>query len=271
LAGYNFYSDQDGKLNGATVAPATAEGGVTYSLTDGVVHSVTAKPVGVSNGEFSAVVSDAVSVDLTASSILFQDDFTGTVLDTGKWTVTNNVPTKMDLVQNDQLEFNIIDVNGPGNSYEAHVVSLDSFNISTTKVMKFDVTSNRQDIAGGITIGLHASNDPVSSVGARFEIAASSATEMNARWHNGTAFDNFTFAIDVSTIKSFKVVLDTDCSWYYWNGSSWTLIRTVSAHGETGSFYALIGSREYGNDVVSDYLYVDDVYVTDADFATQNP
>ena len=74
LEGYNFYSDQEGAtpLNGGTVVtPANAAAGQTYALTDGVVHSVTAKPVGVSNGEFSAVESSAVSVDLTSASGYF--------------------------------------------------------------------------------------------------------------------------------------------------------------------------------------------------------
>jgi hypothetical protein len=71
LEGYNFYSDQEGAtpLNGGTVVtPANAAAGQTYALTDGVVHSVTAKPVGTTNGEFTAVVSNAVTVDLAASS-----------------------------------------------------------------------------------------------------------------------------------------------------------------------------------------------------------
>lgn len=79
LEGYNFYSDQEGAtpLNGGTVVtPANAAAGQTYALTDGVVHSVTAKPVGVSNGEFSAVVSNAVSVDLTSTDVVFWDSDT---------------------------------------------------------------------------------------------------------------------------------------------------------------------------------------------------
>jgi hypothetical protein len=67
LAGYNIYSNIDGKLNTSVVAPATANAGVDYSLTDGVIHNITAKPVGTVNGEFTAVASSAVSVDLTGA------------------------------------------------------------------------------------------------------------------------------------------------------------------------------------------------------------
>ena len=62
LASYNIYSDQDGLLDNASVAEATA--GHTVSLSDGVVHSVTVKPVGASSGEYNAA-SNAVSVDLS--------------------------------------------------------------------------------------------------------------------------------------------------------------------------------------------------------------
>lgn len=65
LASYNNYSDQDGLLGSMT--PAEASAGKTVTLSDGVVHQVTTKPVGTTNGEFSAVVSNAVSVDLTVS------------------------------------------------------------------------------------------------------------------------------------------------------------------------------------------------------------
>lgn len=68
LSGYNFYSNQDGKLNTSVVTPANAANGVEYALTDGLVHQITAKPVGASNGEFAAVVSNSVQVDLAAAT-----------------------------------------------------------------------------------------------------------------------------------------------------------------------------------------------------------
>jgi len=68
LAGYNFYSNQMGKLNTNVVSPATAEAGVNYSLTDGVIHNITAKPVGTTNGEFTAVTSAVVVSDLSAEA-----------------------------------------------------------------------------------------------------------------------------------------------------------------------------------------------------------
>lgn len=64
LAGYNFYSDQDGKLNVSVIDTTTANSGYETELSDGLAHSVTAKPVGVATGEYNAP-SDAVNVDLT--------------------------------------------------------------------------------------------------------------------------------------------------------------------------------------------------------------
>ena len=65
VASYNAYSDQDGSLGSLSVAEAAA--GKTFALSDGVVHSVTVKPVGTSSGEYNAP-SNAVTVDLSAPS-----------------------------------------------------------------------------------------------------------------------------------------------------------------------------------------------------------
>lgn len=79
LASYNAYSDQDGSLGSLSVAEAAA--GKTFALSDGVVHSVTVKPVGTSNGEFSAVISNAVTVDLSGVGTTYGLDFTKTEVD----------------------------------------------------------------------------------------------------------------------------------------------------------------------------------------------
>jgi hypothetical protein len=63
LVSYNIYSDQDGLLDNAT--PTEATNGHIVSLSDGVLHSITAKPVGTL-GEYNNP-SNAVSVDLTVS------------------------------------------------------------------------------------------------------------------------------------------------------------------------------------------------------------
>lgn len=63
LASYNNYSDVDGLLGSMT--PTEAANGKTVTLSDGSVHQVTTKPVGTTNGEFTAVVSNSVEVDLS--------------------------------------------------------------------------------------------------------------------------------------------------------------------------------------------------------------
>jgi hypothetical protein len=66
LQGYNFYSNIQGKLNVSVITPANATAGVDYNLTDGVSHDVTARPVGVTNGEFTSISSPIVLVDLSS-------------------------------------------------------------------------------------------------------------------------------------------------------------------------------------------------------------
>ena len=65
LKEYNVYSNIDGKLSG--VVPSSGAETQFNGLAD-VVHQITAKPVGVSNGEFASVISTQVPVDLSTST-----------------------------------------------------------------------------------------------------------------------------------------------------------------------------------------------------------
>jgi hypothetical protein len=136
LEGYNFYSDQEGAtpLNGGTVVtPANAAAGQTYALTDGVVHSVTAKPVGVSNGEFSAVVSNAVSVDLSS---------TGTV---PTFTLAGGTSTWVESPTN-----TFTDQAGDG-AYDAFAVSTTTFSGDFDFRVDFDDATNHVSAMIGIS------------------------------------------------------------------------------------------------------------------------
>lgn len=97
LSGYNNYSDIDGQL-GTTMTPTEATNGHTVALSDGVVHEVTTKPVGTTNGEFSAVVSNAVTVDLTIATPVYGLQFSSTSA-----LVNNNKPW----IDGTTLEMNI--------------------------------------------------------------------------------------------------------------------------------------------------------------------
>jgi len=118
LASYNIYSDQDGLLDNAT--PAEANAGHTVSLSDGVVHSITAIPVGISSGEYATGVSNAVSVDLTTSETLlldndFSSNYNGIIEQTGS-RVTSLVggAMRMTITQNLTTMLQYIDLSGLG-------------------------------------------------------------------------------------------------------------------------------------------------------------
>jgi hypothetical protein len=148
LAGYNIYSNQDGKLNTSVVAPATAAAGVDYSLTDGVVHNITAKPVGTINGEFTAVSSSAVSVDLTGAG--------APVVTFGEVGTIN--ATTVVLTANETLEvMNVAGANGftIDNSTEGTAITVTNVQVQLSDPTKIILT---------VTAGLKDSSEGIVSV-----------------------------------------------------------------------------------------------------------
>lgn len=76
LDSYNNYSDIDGSLGSMTVQESID--GKEVALSNGEVHEVTTKPVGTTNGEFSAVVSNSVQVDTgAAGDVMYDTDLAG--------------------------------------------------------------------------------------------------------------------------------------------------------------------------------------------------
>lgn len=267
LASYNIYSDQDGLLDNMTPAEATA--GHTVSLSDGVSHSVTVKPVGTSNGEFNQP-SNAVTVDLSGSTYLFQDNFTGTTIDTTtNWNKTSDT-TGVTVSQNDELIM-VADGNTDETTfYENNVRGQSSIGIGTGIWVRFTL-SYTDGTTGNWFVGVTADTDLTSNVD-RVGVQNNTNTACTLVLRDSSTNDNQTDATTASTDIHYKMkITSTTVDWYVWNGSAWAQEGIQKSHTIAGPFYPAVGFNNENAGGSPNTLTVDDFYVTDADFATLVP
>ena len=262
LDSYNNYSDVDGLLGSMT--PAEAAAGKTVTLNDGNVHQVTTKPVGTANGEFSAVISNAVEVDL-GSAYLLEDDFTGTTIDTNKWNVTNP-SSSIFITQNNELDV-YADHTESVSSYTDYIYSNLSFNMATTKCLSFDLkVDNQNELYWGF--GFVINNDN------RIQIQRSTTNGdiyVQARESAVNIIPATGYTLDVSTYQRFKLLATaTDTSIYHWTGASWNQIAT-SPHSWSTNLTVGATTANQASGSAPTRMNIDNLFVTDYDYATQTP
>lgn len=200
-----------------------------------------------------------------ASIIVMQDDFTGTTINTVKWTVTDPVDSVI-VSQNGNLRFNF--------THAGTVVAIPPVNylqsiltITTGAVQSYTNKSGGNGNAPrGMFMWLDANN---------FAGIIRGATDVSkARLYlsdNNVAIYNFqtTLAIDNNI---FKITLDgTNVKYWYWNTTQWTQLGTTQTHANfTGNKTILLTGGDATTDT-SGYNYYDDAYLTNADYSTQYP
>lgn len=269
LASYNVYSDQDGLLGNLTAANA-ADPGLTVSLTDGLVHDITAKPVGTSSGEYNAP-SNAVEVDLSGgSSIVFSDDFTGSTIDTAKWTIVNPTPSSISITQNNEIIYSTLNNTGDSPLGTDYIISKTGLEVGTgTAVFSFDLYFETLGSGPSSNVGISKAT-PGNTRADIFRIGRS--TTENTITFNATVGDVDESAANVvancyDVYKTFKIkFIDGACTFYHWDGSSWDLLNTRPST-YSGVFY-IWGAAQ--NNLVKDFK-LDNVYITNTDFTTQYP
>jgi hypothetical protein len=274
LSGYNIYSDQDGLLDNAT--PAEANAGHTVSLSDGVVHQVTAKPVGASNGEFSSVISNQFEVDLSSTSILFEDDFTGATIDTAKWTVTNDTPAVMDISQNNELIFELLNSAAGATLGDDMLIGKTGFAESTAKVYGFDIQVSEQNSSSQWFIGVNNnSSSAILDDRVGFMRTSSTAGDVLAAVYNSGSLSSESVTLDIETsAKTVKIIVNNgSADFYYWNGSGWTKLgATASYTGAGANMYPIVIVRAIAaNGTNGDLFKFDNYTVADSDYSTQYP
>ncbi len=216
--------------------------------------------------------STAVTNNVSGSSIItFQDSFAGTTI-AADWTKKDSAPTFMTTTQNGEIIQECLATHS-GVVGEAQLVKNVGYDITTDFVVSFDLQVDNQAVAAGFLVGMHKGNDPNATLTNRFFFqSAVTATEVNATYHDGSAPDNTTVVLDLTTYKTLKIIcIGGNVIFKYWNGTAWVTMKTVTAHGETGTFYLALASRVYTGSVVGNQIKLDNVRISSADFSTQYP
>lgn len=268
LASYNNYSDIDGLLGSMTIGEAAA--GKTVSLSDGVTHVITTKPVGTTNGEFTSIVSNAVTVDL--DSFIFSDRFDGNTINLSKWNIINPDASVV-FSQNDEL---ICSASGAAasdpissNGLRSVVAqcNLDAY----PKILTFDLQNDLQNRWWRVGLWKNADLTVTDDV---MYFSRNSATKIALTIkQGGSVVDNGIVDYDASVKRAMKLVItSTKCQFFYWSGSAWV---SLSSHTHaaifSGDFYVGITQDDSTADSGASVMTIDNLVLTDEDFATERP
>lgn len=215
------------------------------------------------NGDIT-VDTDAITI-IAGITILFQDDFTGTTINTSNWTVTNPDSADLTISQNDKLLFtrttdnavpavstnNLTSVNSyaKGGAVSAVLNQETGYTVSNRSLFwKFDANNMARisKAPGGTT--------------AQLIVFAAGVLELNV--DSGVSINN-----------RFKITYETnnDIKFWYWNTNQWTQMGTTQNFDLGANLFVELNSASDVGDAVNDQLSFDEVRVTDTDYTTELP
>ncbi len=212
----------------------------------------------------------------TTGAIKFYEDFEGTTLNAYKWDKTNTDPTVVSMGQvSDKFKFEtLIDANTTSGNNNICTNSSNKFTISATPlVFGFDIDASDQ-LGSSFNIGFTKTNPVGSALDDHISFIGDVTTAGQVRSQvkeGGVSQDVQAWALDISTTKTIKMVLDsTDVTFYYWGGSSWTQASTY-AHASSGDFFLYFFVRVRVQGSIGDTWNFDNLTVTEEDYTTQYP
>lgn len=208
---------------------------------------------------------DAITIQAIASSIiLFEDDFTGAVLDTAKWDLTNPNILNIQISQSNKLLFTrVLDVT-VASSIDNNITSDNSYakGGALSVLCNADVGfTNSGVVARWIFNGTTDFIRVDCSLGVfKLIVKAANVTEYN-----------FTTAINSNSRLKITYDNSNDIKFWYWSGASWTQMGTTQNFnlGTSGQISLSAGSNL--SDSLNDVYSFDEVRVTSADYATELP
>ena len=209
--------------------------------------------------------TDAITIAAaTPSIILFEDDFTGTSLDTAKWDLSN--PDSADLIisQNDKLLFTRVTDLQVTNSLNNNITSDNSY----LKGGALSVLCNRE-------VGYNISNTVIrwdfNGTSDQIRINTENDDFLLIIRQGGTTVYNVSSG--VTTDKRIKVTYDNsnDIKFWYWGGASWVQMGTTQNYNLGAVGFVSLSSGSNAGDAINDVFSFDDVRVTNADYTTELP
>lgn len=203
--------------------------------------------------------------------IVMQDDFTGTTIDTSKWTVTNPNSSSLLIEQNEDLRLKIVSNVG---TIGAYVDYIESDYTITDGALQATIQENYTDNSpnGAFVFGLWID---------------SSNSAVILRYNTGNVF-NMRLYITVGGVNQYdsgdtgvslnntvKITIDASNNIKYWYLSgvdTWTQLGTTQTYDiGTNKSVIITGGKVDGQDTNGDYISIDDVYLTNEDYDTSTP
>ena len=269
-----------------TIAPASG----TYD--DGDIVTIIAEPTDPETTELDRIEENGVSISTTSpvnivmnagksviayfkslnpfidydeefipdtGNYIMRDLFEGTEIDLSKWAITNPDPTKITFTQNNTLK--VFNTGVGSTSFLTNIIK--SIGYMTSGVIKFSI--NISISGGSSTFGLYVD----SSNRITFSVDQSTGTIIVYEIQGG-AVKQQTTLISNSSTNQFKIVISASnlVTIWQWLGS-WVQIGTDQTYnmGTNKVFYATINATA----TYQNYISIDDLFITNADFNTLNP
>ena len=211
------------------------------------------------------VGTDAITIQAAVSSIiLFEDDFTGVILDAAKWDLTNPDSTDLTISQNNKLLFTRTTDNLVASSISNNITSDNSFpkNGALSVLTSNDIGFTNSGavvrwLFNGTTdfIRLDAQNGVYKLV-----VKAAGVTEYN-----------FTTSINSNNRAKITYESSNDIKFWYWSGSSWIQMGVTQNFNLGTSGFVSLSTGSNGLDNINDVFSFDEVRVTNSDYLTELP
>lgn len=195
-------------------------------------------------------------------AVKFYDNFTGTTIDTNKWTETD--PNSW-ISQN-----NVINIALPHSS----IVSEFTNNLTSVS----SITSGTAVVQGNITWTTDSSNEAMGGIylwkdNNNYAFIGSRATGGRYRLRIVSGGSSvYSLETSIAKGKDVKIVSNgTQVSFYYWSGSSWTQIGTTQTVSLGYNLKYIISSEDYTGRTGANPITIDNSYFSDQDYTTQYP
>jgi len=220
-------------------------------------------------------IGEGDSGDSPLSTVLFMDKFNDTIIDeTSKW-VKTEPDAEVVISQNEELKISA-DKTNTTVTRSTNLRTKDSFVIgSGTVILTFNLQITTSDLSTmqNFAVNLNKLTDPTdnndsigyfnkgsNNIGLLIKEGASVIQNVSAA---------LTYKTTSATIK--MITTASDIEYYTWNGSAWVQMGATYAHSGSGSYYIHIAVNNNTTVAVASDLFVDNLYLTSADFTTQYP
>lgn len=199
------------------------------------------------------------------AQILLQDNFTGTTIDTGKWTETD---TNGLVSQNNALILSNphTALTSDFSNMVKSVASISS-GVAVAQANITWTTDSSQEALGGLY--LYKDNNNFAAITSR---GAGGYYRLRVVTGGVSRYNLETTGSDYAKGKDVKIWTNgTDIKFFTWNGSSWVQIGTTQTYSLGYSLYEIIGTNDNTTFTGANPVTVDNAYFSDQDYTTQYP